>query len=95
MVRERPRRICWRRWPRRGRDPNLSEDEIAAIATRLEAGEYLDDYYRSRLFPSSKESAASYSGKTPPGVVLAETMAVPFHRGGAPVVTGKIGAGTF
>lgn len=62
-----------------GSGPNLDKDEIAAIAKRLQAGEYLDEYYRSRLFPASKEVNASYSGKTPPGVVLAETMAVPFQ----------------
>lgn len=59
--------------------PQLTADEIAAIAARLEAGEYLDDYHRSRLFPQSKEVGVAYAGKTPAGVVLAETMAVPFQ----------------
>jgi site-specific DNA-methyltransferase (adenine-specific)/adenine-specific DNA-methyltransferase len=59
--------------------PQLAPEEIAAIAARLEAGEYLDDYYRSRLFPESKEVVLTYAGKTPRGVVLAETMAVPFQ----------------
>ncbi len=60
--------------------PDLAPEEIKALAARLGRGEYLDDSYRHRLFaPLPREYELTYAGKAPPGVVLADTMAVPLQ----------------
>jgi hypothetical protein len=57
----------------------LSDAEIEAIATRLKAGQFLDDHLRGRLFREAKEAELNYAGKKSRGSILAETMAVPLQ----------------
>ena len=57
----------------------LTDEELASIADRLKAGQFLDDHWRSRLFRQAKEAELGYAGKRSRGAILAETMAVPLQ----------------
>ena len=57
----------------------LTEEQIDAVASRLRAGDYLDDYLRPLLFRQPKEYELDYAAKTPKSRVLADTMAVPLQ----------------
>ncbi|MFI4993112.1 MAG: site-specific DNA-methyltransferase [Solirubrobacterales bacterium] len=58
----------------------LTDEQVDALAARLKAGEYLDEYLRPLLFRQAKEYELEYAAKTPKSRVLAETMAVPLQR---------------
>lgn len=57
----------------------LTDEQIDALAARLKAGEYLDEYLRPLLFRQAKEYELEYAAKTPKSRVLADTMAVPLQ----------------
>jgi DNA modification methylase len=57
----------------------LSKEEIADILSRLEAGEYLPDYLRPRLFRQPREYELAYAAKEPKSEILSNTMAVPLQ----------------
>ena len=57
----------------------LTRTEIEAITARLEAGQYLDDHYRSKLFRQPKEAELVYAAKEGRSSVLSRTMAVPLQ----------------
>lgn len=58
----------------------LTDGQVDALAARLKAGEYLDEYLRPLLFRQAKEYELEYAAKTPKSRVLADTMAVPLQR---------------
>jgi hypothetical protein len=58
----------------------LTDEQVDALAARLKAGEYLDEYLRPLLFRQAKEYELEYEAKTPKSRVLADTMAVPLQR---------------
>jgi site-specific DNA-methyltransferase (adenine-specific)/adenine-specific DNA-methyltransferase len=57
----------------------LTRTEIEAITARLQAGQYLDDHYRSKLFRQPKEAELVYGAKEGRSSVLSRTMAVPLQ----------------
>lgn len=59
--------------------PGLDADEIAEVAKRLSAGQYLPEYLRDRLFQTQQEAELGYAAKVPRSRVLSETMAVPLQ----------------
>ncbi len=59
--------------------PPLSEHELAAVVSKLNAGEPLDEYWRQRLFPQPKEAELSYAGKKERGRILNDTLGVPLQ----------------
>lgn len=59
--------------------PGLSAKEIESIADRLNSGQYLPEYLRSRLFQTQQEAELGYAAKVPRSRVLSETMAVPLQ----------------
>jgi DNA modification methylase len=65
--------------PAGGRQLALRQDELDAIAAQIQAGQPIDERYRTALFHSTREAELTYTGKATAGSILAQTMAVPLQ----------------
>lgn len=61
------------------RSSRLSEEEIASLVERLQAGEFLDDHLLPRLFARPREAELTYEAKVNRGDILSQTLAVPLQ----------------
>lgn len=60
-------------------ESRLTEQERAEVVAHLEAGQYLPDYLRPRLFRRAREYELDYAAKESKSEILSETMAVPLQ----------------